>query len=542
MKKHFSLIAVSLCLALLAGCATATPSSTIPIMGTDYLKSAHYFADGWPINFWNCELDDLDNQLTQIAADGFNSIILVVPWREFQPDIQSQALADYPAQSLRTILEKAAEHHLGVLLRVGYTWDYASEESVLERYYNLLGDPSYQEAWISYVEDLYSLCSPYESFLGGFLCWEDFWNFTYTAQSLGEEKQGIEEAAFTGYQEYLKDNCSLEEVNALYGESFTDYSQIYFPASDSPALKLFYDFYDAFLNDLLRRSQQVFPNLSMEIRLDEDLYTNTEGGQSAYSHVSTFSCQDSNFTCSIFSLHMDSLNQGEKISAKEALTKTDTVLSDLKGTNGGKGIFVEQFLYYDNTPGTSNDAQIQEDQLNQYLEKVAPVLKKATMGYGVWAYKNYATDLLYNPQFARGLDGWETQGAVEAVEQNGSMQAQMTAGSLLRQVIPTARGIEDSTTTFYVRGECLADTPVELTVSFGSAEPVTWTFDPAQGPLWECSFPATGDYTLTIKAGGDLAIDNLKVYTRVQEGKLYDLDGNELSCIDSIRTLNHKLA
>lgn len=50
-----------------------------------YLKSATYYSDDWVINFWNSESGNMDQELARIAQDGFNNIILVVPWREFQP-------------------------------------------------------------------------------------------------------------------------------------------------------------------------------------------------------------------------------------------------------------------------------------------------------------------------------------------------------------------------------------------------------------------------------------------------------------------------
>lgn len=46
-----------------------------------YLKSATYYSDDWVINFWNSESRHMDQELARIARDGFNNIILVVPWR-----------------------------------------------------------------------------------------------------------------------------------------------------------------------------------------------------------------------------------------------------------------------------------------------------------------------------------------------------------------------------------------------------------------------------------------------------------------------------
>ena len=53
----------------------------------EYLKSVTYFGDAWPINYWGTEDDNMGANFARIKADGFNSIILVIPWREFQPGI-----------------------------------------------------------------------------------------------------------------------------------------------------------------------------------------------------------------------------------------------------------------------------------------------------------------------------------------------------------------------------------------------------------------------------------------------------------------------
>ena len=124
-----------------------------------YLKSATYYSDDWVINFWNSESSHMDEELKQIREDGFNSIILVVPWREFQPSMAAKA------------------QDLKVMLRVGYTWDYYSSENVLARYEKLLYDSETKKAWLHYAKRLYEKASAYDNFSGGFITWEDFWNF-----------------------------------------------------------------------------------------------------------------------------------------------------------------------------------------------------------------------------------------------------------------------------------------------------------------------------------------------------------------------------
>lgn len=108
-KSVISILAFAiLCTACRSGVAAPSLDRT-PVLHQDYLKSVHYFGDGWAVNFWNCEPDQIDAQLDRIVADGFNSIILVLPWREFQPEIGDGRLNGYAADQLRLVFEKAEE-------------------------------------------------------------------------------------------------------------------------------------------------------------------------------------------------------------------------------------------------------------------------------------------------------------------------------------------------------------------------------------------------------------------------------------------------
>ncbi|MBQ1930572.1 MAG: hypothetical protein II347_00320, partial [Lachnospiraceae bacterium] len=157
-------------------------------------------------------------------------------------------------------------------------------------------------------------------------------------------------------------------------------------------------------------------------------------------------------------------------------------------------------------------------------------------GYGVWAYKNYADNLIYNPQFALGEDGWTFEGGVEAVEHNGSMQAKLPVGGRLYRDI--ARGTSLTYVSFTVDG----DDPVTLQVSLGdhTTEVHVGAGSLGHGDAIQLVFDQGGS-GLSFTSDVLCYIDNVKIYNRIHEGQLYDLDGQELSCIDAIRKLNRKL-
>ena len=121
----------------------------------DYILAAHYFADEWPINFWNAEWDNIDQDLEQIKDDGFNTVIIVIPWREFQTEIQPVRYNDYAFSRLEEFMEAAQKAELMVQIRLGYLNDYYGDDNSAERFYDILSDENTKVAWFEYAEKIY---------------------------------------------------------------------------------------------------------------------------------------------------------------------------------------------------------------------------------------------------------------------------------------------------------------------------------------------------------------------------------------------------
>lgn len=529
MKKQRIWLAAFLLLTLaLAGCGKKEDFSKSPA----YLKSATYFSDEWAVNFWNSEDDHLGEELDQIAADGFNSIILVVPWREFQPGLDPVTYNTYPFEKLIRILEAAEERGLWVTLRVGYTWDYYDDGTdVRGRFRDLLYDESTQDAWDSYIAKIYETASVYPNFYGGFLTWEDFWSFTYFASELGNTEEGIRWAELSGYTRYVSEHYSLEEVSRLYGEPVDGYDSLYLPEASQPALCLLYEFFDQWLNDFLAHNQEIFPGLSMEVRMDSDLVYDLSGEMYWYSHSATYACEEASYVALMYGVPIGHINQGERLTVEEALPTSQEVLDAVLQETEGKKLYIEQFLYMDNTPGFEMNAQLQDDLVDDYILAMADLLKDRIMGYGVWTYINYGNNLLYNPQFALGDAGWELSGGAEIAEYHGSKQVSLPAGGSLYN------GVSQEGSETRIRFTVDGEDEAEVTVTFGGE---TRTVTAGGGALVELTFPAGGS-GLTVTADRLCYIDNVKVYTRVQEGQLYTMDGEEGTCIAAIRQFNKKL-
>ena len=524
-----------------AGITAAVVALSLTVSGIrseaapSYLKAATYVSDAWVSNFWNSESDHMDEELAQIAADGFNSIVLVVPWREFQPGGLPVSYNRYAFQKLDKVMNAANAHGLMVELRVGYVWDYYNDDVVTGRFRDLLKDPSTRAAWLAYAKQIYRTASAHSNFYGGFMTWEDFWNYVEDAANLGKGANSRNAAKECGYQTWLKKHYSLKQVNEYYqpAEKFTSYDNVYIPARKEYAYKLFYEFYDDFLNDLLEDTQKVFPNLSMEVRLDVDPVDAQDGnGQVGASHYGTFPCADAGYTSLMYSVSMGH-GFGDVLSTQEAIKTMNEQLSLVRANNGGKPVFIDQLLYMDATEGFEQNARLAESHRGAFLTGIPDTLRAHTNGYAVWTYRNYTNNPVYNHQFALGTRGWNvTNGSV--MERNGSSQLLLQSGGSLAQKVGHRIGGR-TTHDGHVRFTADSDEPAVLTVKLGSMSQTVEVNGPKQ---YDLNLGRKGFYEVSFETDGDVYLDNIHVYNFVQDGQLRDIDGNELSCMGAMRTLN----
>ncbi len=504
-----------------------------------YLKSATYYSDDWVINFWNSESRHMDQELARIAQDGFNNIILVVPWREFQPGMSPCTYNQYAWDKLDRVMDAAAAQGLSVMLRVGYTWDYCGAGNVMERYQGLMQEGTERSAWLEYLGRLYQAASAHENFCGGFLTWEDFWNFTDSSASLGNGVKGRSMAKACGYVDYARENYELEELEEMYGHKLSGYDDLYFPARDSQARSVFYGFYDQFLNELLADSQTVFPGLSMEVRLDVDPVEHKDGSQEGFMHSSTFPSGSAAYTSAMYGIPMGFMNEHERVTAAEALEKVPVFLNRLHVYSGGKPVYLDQFLFTDNTVGYEYNAQLRDDEKSLYLEGVAPILKNSTMGYGIWTYRDYGDNKLFNAQFALGMDGWRFSGGSCIVEDENGKSAMIPSGGNIYQNLG-GRMTGNTGKDTYVKLRTGAAEKCRLTIRMGSQ---SRTVDVKEERKVELKFSncRPSDFTISVSGGKGAYVDDVQVYTFVTQGELYNMDGSEGKCIEALRLMNQKL-
>lgn len=503
-----------------------------------YWKAATYYSDDWVVNFWNSESVHMEEELARIAADGFNSIILAVPWKEFQPENGPGGFQfeEYAYEKLRRVLQAADEQGLWVFLRVGYTWDYGGGSMSSSRYRRLLCEEQVQRAWLDYAESLYRTCSSFDNFAGGFLTWEDFWNFLQDAGKGAYQAESVQLAEDTGYQDYLREHYTLEELRENFGLEASSYGEIGLPASDDPMFYTFYQFYDQVLNQILEKSQEVFPGLSMEVRLDMDPVPALDGSLVGVSHGQTYGCGSAAYTAAMYSVSMGREASQGNMTAAEALTAMASNLAVVMAQNGGKPLFLEQFLYYDDTPEYSYNPQLIPGERTAFLKGVPSLLESLSCGYGVWAYRDYRNNSVFNSQFGLESRGWTFSGGAEVRREEGNNHAFLSAGSQISQDLGERSGQgRQGERILEFRAE--SEEPVTVTVSFGS-ETYSETVNGEQ--TVEFAFPQGGS-VLTVASDGPVSVDDFCFYNLETEGLLYHADGSESELIGAVRELNGEL-
>ncbi len=511
------------------------------------VKAVTYMGSEWTVDFWDSELSTMEQDFRQIRKDGFNTVIIAVPWRQFQPDLNAGDLNPEAYLRLRRIMAAGEETGLQVMLRLGYTWDnFDRVRDVSDRYRRLRTDPKARERWLSFAKSVYGTASSFGSFGGGFLTWEDFWGFMKETETAGNRMGRA--AVSSGYRDWLKENIPAEEIALYYGEEAEKAtgSDAVFPGSESPARRFVYAWNDAWMNSLIEDTQEVFPGLSMEVRLDIDPVPNLYGYQDGCTHNVTFPAGKAPYTCCMYSAAMG-YPAGSLISADQGIEKAWEILGELR-EDAGKPVFIDQFLFTDNTPEFSHNAKLREDEIPEYITGMAPVIREAGKGYAVWTYRDYADNVICNGQFAQGRKGWRLYGG-EIVTENGNSMLFLQKGDAAEQnlanqftVLPDEDYVDFRAEPVSVAAQISQSSAAQgalLEISTGSA---VKQIRVDQAGLFRVSMEKSNSTELTIRClEGKVRIDDVKVYSFVTEGGIYHMDGTPGPYLEAVRTLNRLL-
>jgi len=382
---------------------TGTKTGTETDIETDiespgsFLRAAHYFGDGWPLDSMQVlRQPALRRELRGLRKLGFNAIILVVPWQGFQVSQDPPTYDAFYEAQLRLALREAQAQGLAVVLRASYVHQVMLAPAIgsVHMAQRLLTQPVYEAAWLDYLRRVHGIADEYPGFHGLFVSWEELWHaFRYWQLQDARTRQTL--AQEVGFLEFL---CArgVSGVDAI-------------PEREDPAHRHFH----AFINDRIRRvfeqAREVVPGLGVEYRVDKDPVH--EAGDVQWLDNDAFLDWEPQ-RYSYWAPFMGAENVGESLSAEQALGSLAYMLSSTSVEGVGNRQVIDQFNYIDDTAQYAGQhAVIAASQLRPFLRGAADLLARGSGGYGLWAPRDYRCNILYNPAFLDRARGWDLERA-----------------------------------------------------------------------------------------------------------------------------------
>ena len=540
-----SLLALILLAAVITtACGSTAATSTPKPPPTRKIAAATYFGDSWPVGFWASDLSYATADFQQIKANGFNSVVLVVPWGYFQPALKVNSFNAAAFTRLDSVIEAAKQAGLGVLLRISYEWDmYPNDQQPGNaRFTGVFTSSSTYAAWKSYIGELHNNVKKYSNVWGAYISWEDFQSIILDAKSADSLSSRLQLSHSTGFSQWLSRSYKLKSISSQYHAHFQSWSDVPTPLSTTPEFRLFYAFWDyQLMHRIFAPALSLYPGLTMETRVDEDPLFNGSKQIGAYSHSSTYSLPGTNVTGIYFNPYMGA--EGGRIeTVDQTLQGMTSVLKRVQSASGNRKLLIYEFQLYDNTPANSSNAHLSLASVPAFVTAATPTVVHKTTGYAIWTYRDYNANIVYNPDFALGLDSWTTTGNVTTTTNTeGHSVAQLAGSSSVLQAIPLGTNSDPNganTVTVSFTATALSGRSL-LRVQVGQYCSRTVVAAAAGSPIhFVCPMDASANYNLSIAATAPVQLTGIQVFSYTQLGDVYSNTGVPEPALQSLKSLN----
>lgn len=537
------------CLAL-AGCdrmpsppdaaVVAAAPSTVAAPARAPIVGMHYFGGAWPKNFIaGFRRADVPADFAQMSADGFNTVVFVLSWADFQPVDSPCCTDDERAwERLQFLLDQAGRAHLKVVLRVGFPHSFHPLAGDADaRLVRLTNQADERVAFQRWVQRLAREIAGKPDVVLAFMSWED--------HHLTE----ITEPARADYAEFA---ATRPDVHGTPDAAL--------PTRDGADADVFNAYWDWLAIEKLYRPALVsLPMLSYEARIDRDPHfivaaDGTRSVDRLIAHPGMLKLPPGQPVTIYWAPYWGAENRGEKLPAARSLVLFNALLADVRSQTGDTPIFIDQFNVVDNSLGHEANASIASAEIPDFLDGAVCAMKaNPVFGVAWWAGRDYAESPLFNPAFGYGLDGWAWRGrgdgrqALEPMPM-GDFRVRLRAGEAIAQTIPAQRGrLPNADGDAYPDRTCVtahAQAHASIAVRAGTGRATTLRFD-GSGVQTRCASldpRPPGDRTtleVVVRAErGELALHDVKVFDHVQTGGLYEMDGRPGPLIESVRRMN----
>jgi len=501
-------------------------------------------------------MSDVDTDFKTIKANGFNTVVLAIPWAEFQPVFEPCCLYnDVAFQKLDLIMQKAEAIDLKVLFRLGYLWSFDPTQQApgMERSYMPFTDDRALEAFAKLARRLADRVQPYKYFSFAFLSWEDFFlHGLFLEENRAKTQNTVLE---TQYKYFLRETFSLQQLREFFpNQRIISYDDVPFPVSEvttkngDSRLVLFHRFWDYLLIErLFKHILSVFPRLTMEVRIDGDRFITENSDLKWLRHFDSYEIPQSDIVVGYYAPFWGMQNKRDFIGSNRAIEQLRVLIQEMREHSKKRNVFIDQLNFFDETPGFEDSIRIYPNQINQFLSDAAVVLS-SSVGYSLWTLKDYVHSYLYNASFQKEFKGWVTKGNPGILRKNQfDRTLLMKSGDQVSQEIPSWRGIElpeKIQARFCLdAGARSRDFAGYVTVG-NEKEKFHTALKPFSGnhACWNSALPSDGSvFTMGVEKG-TIEIETLYLFKFLYKSELYPFHGEkEGEYLRGIRELNRQL-
>ena len=533
-------------LAVILVALSQPPVTRRPSVGDGTIRAVHYFGlsrYGWPINYLSAvELDRVDGELAQIAADGFNGIVLLVPWGEVQPGLTPHpSYSDTALSRLNALVGAAEARGLEVILRVPYAWAINPDQQMpnVERMGALFFDDRVRATFIDAIRTIdRRVVKPHSNVRLAFASWEDFYMIQHVPA--GALPLQFRES----FSRFARERHDAATLASIFRTPIDPVGLVPLPKANAPGWQVFLEFIDtriaAITAEMARALSVPF---SFEVRVDGDPVLVDGRITEWFLHNKTYDVSTSDVTTVYYAPYLGQMNVGERLTAAQAMKGLRSALDGIHRHTKNR-LFIDQFNVVYNSPGFKAHARLLDAEMDRFLDQAAAYIANETLGYALWAYKDYHQNLLYNPSFQQGLHGWETDGRV----QHGSHGLELRAGAAVRQVVGAERMAQavgpDAPLQLCVWAS--SATGGAIAMSDGVAAYETFVLS-AEGPTTRGHCvdlrKRPGDYTVTFRAlSGPVLLDGAVMSAHHEIADIYDVENRPAQLRSTFVRFNRQFA
>ena len=514
------------------------------------VKGTYYFQPRAAVNnFWiSFDLEQCKNDLAQLRGDGFNTVILMIPWGLFQPTVQPVTYSEKEFANLDRILRLADSLGLKVALRVG-THEHIPRDAGGTKWMaaTVLAD---EEEWVAYRDlfrEVAARTRPHSNVLFIFWTFEDT---GYTADLwLHQYPENV--AAF---RQWLH-RRPLWWWNLLWWEDNASYETVEAPNQNVKLLKTrklrtFLDFSDELiarrLPDACEAAKQGNPDVVVSFQPRPEIHWRHDYSLQfelppCYSFVTTW-----------FSPYQSYMfgDERKELDGKTTAGYVPRYLKRTENLSRGLPVFVDQFNFQHWGGHPEEGALTTENEQFEFIADALPILLKDSLGYALWNYQDYYLNVITNGTFRSGVEDWKKppqEGLVKIKPSldNGGQELEIQPDGFIRQKMKTYNDHE-YTLEFHARSAhpsarvhvLIRFLPtrqfLDTSIAVGSQmEPFSLKVKtPVDSDALSIAF-------LPREGGPAVQIKEIMLYPWVDTGGIYDVDGHpRIELRDLFRRLN----